>query len=127
MKHILIVDDNALIGEVISDILEMEGYRTTVRMTGKDAMPFIEKLQPDLVLLDVMLDNGIDGRDICKAIKQSATWVKNLPVIMVSATHDLKDALLNLCEPDDFVSKPFDINHLVEAVNRQLSNGNRAA
>lgn len=127
MKHILIVDDNEPICEMMSDILEMEGYRTTIRMTGKDAMHFIEILHPDLILLDVMLDNGIDGRDICKEIKQSVTWVKNLPVIMVSATHNLKDASLSFCEPDDFISKPFDIDHLVKTVNRQIENGNRAA
>lgn len=127
MKHILIVDDNGPIGEIMSDILEMEGYQTTVRMTGIDAMIFIENLHPDLILLDVMLDGGIDGRDICKAIKQSTGWVKNLPVIMVSATHNLKDTTLNFCEPNDFISKPFDIYHLVETVNKQLGNDNRAA
>lgn len=125
MKHVLIIDDNAAIGEVMSDILELEGYQTTIRMTGIDAILFIENLHPDLILLDVMLDNGIDGRDICRAIKQSTTWVKTLPVIMVSASHNLKDALLNFCEPDDFISKPFDIYHLVETVNKQL--GNQAA
>lgn len=127
MKHILIVDDNAPIGEVMSDVLEMEGYRTTVRLTGTDALLFIEKLHPDLVLLDVMLDNGIDGRDICKAIKQSTGWMKGLPVIMVSASHNLKDALQNYCEPDDFISKPFDIDYLVETVNKQFDNTNQAA
>jgi two-component system response regulator CpxR len=62
MKHLLIVDDKEPICEVMSDILEMEGYQTTIRMTGKDALSFIENLHPDLVFLDVMLDNGIDGR-----------------------------------------------------------------
>lgn len=125
MKHILIVDDNGPIGEVMSDVLEMEGYRTTVRMTGVDAMLFIEELHPDLILLDVMLDQGIDGREICRAIKQRTDWIKHLPVIMVSASHDLKNALLNFCEPDDFISKPFDISHLVETVNKQF--GSQAA
>lgn len=120
MKHILIVDDNAPICEVMSDVLEMEGYKTTIRMTGKDALPFIEKLHPDLILLDVMLDNGIDGREICNAIKQSTGWLSGLPVIMVSATHNLKDAINCFCAPDDFISKPFDIYHLVDTVNRQL-------
>ncbi|MVN21080.1 response regulator transcription factor [Mucilaginibacter arboris] len=120
MKHILIVDDNAPICEVMSDILEMEGYQTTVRMTGKDAILFIKKLHPDLILLDVMLDNGIDGRDICRDIKQSTTEVKNIPVIMVSASHNLQDSLNNFCHPDGFISKPFDIFHLVDTVNKQF-------
>jgi CheY-like chemotaxis protein len=120
LKHILIVDDNAPICEVMSDILEMEGYRTTVRITGKDTLLFMENLQPDLVLLDVMLDNGIDGREICRAIKQSTNWLKDIPVIMVSASHNLAEALKDACEPDDFISKPFDIYHLVDVVNKQL-------
>jgi CheY-like chemotaxis protein len=120
MKHILIVDDNEPICELMQAILETEGYQATIRMTGQDALPFIKKLQPDLILLDVMLDNGIDGREICNAIKQSSPEVKAIPVIMVSASHNLKDALSCFCEPDDFISKPFDIDHLIETVSKQL-------
>lgn len=127
MKHLLIVDDNGPIGEMMSDVLEMEGYQTTVRMTGVDVMLFIEKLHPDLILLDVMLDQGIDGREICRAIKQRTDWIKHLPVIMVSASHDLRDVLQNFCEPNDFISKPFDIGNLVETVNKQFDNSSEAA
>lgn len=120
MKHILIVDDNEAICELIRDVLEMEGYRATIRMTGHDALPFIEKLHPDLVLLDVMLDNGLDGRDICHALKQRGSGASTIPVVMVSATHNLQDTLGGLCRADGFVSKPFDIYHLLETVNHQL-------
>lgn len=69
MKHILIMDDNEPICELMQVIMEMQGYQTTIRTTGQDALPFIEKLHPDLILLDVMLDQGIDGREICHALK----------------------------------------------------------
>lgn len=121
MKHILIIDDNEPICELMQVIMEMQGYRTTIRMTGQDALPFIEKLHPDLILLDVMLDQGIDGREICHAIKQSSSGVKEIPVVMVSATHNLQDALHCRCQPDDFISKPFDIDHLAHVVQQQLA------
>lgn len=121
MKHILIIDDNEPICELMQVVMEMQGYQTTIRMTGRDALPFIEKLCPDLILLDVMLDQGIDGRDICNAIKQSSSGVKEIPVVMVSATHNLQDALHCMCQPDDFISKPFDIDHLTHVVHKQLT------
>lgn len=121
MKHILIIDDNEPICELMQVIMEMQGYRTTIRMTGQDALPFIEKLHPDLILLDVMLDQGIDGREICHALKQSSSGVKEIPVVMVSATHNLQDALHCRCQPDDFISKPFDIDHLAHVVQQQLA------
>ena len=82
-EHILIVDDNIPITEVMRDILEMYGYRTTVRHTGKDTVPFIVELQPDLVLLDVILDE-YNGLDICREVKQ-VEEAKNIPIVMVSA------------------------------------------
>jgi CheY-like chemotaxis protein len=78
-------------------------------MTGKDALLFIENLHSDPVLLDVMLDNGIDDRVICNEIKHSANWLKDVPVVMVSASHNLKDAPRCFCGPATFISQRFDI------------------
>ena len=119
-RHILIVDDNEPICEVIRDMLEMEGYETTIRSTGKDTVPFIQQLQPDLILLDVMLDEGIDGRDICKAVKSLDT-IGRIPIVMVSATHNLEDAVNGYCKPDAFLAKPFDMYVLIHTVEQQLT------
>jgi DNA-binding response OmpR family regulator len=118
-EHILIVDDNIPITEVMRDILEMYGYRTTVRYTGKETVPYIVELQPDLVLLDVILDE-YNGLDICREVKQVAE-AKHIPIVMVSATHNLMDTTKHQCEPNAFISKPFDMQHFINVVETQLS------
>lgn len=118
-EHILIVDDNKDIGEVMKDILETEGYRVTIRSTGNDTIFFIKSLQPDLILLDITLDEGIDGRVICREIKTSHE-LNHIPIIMVSAKHDLHDAMKGYCLPNGLIKKPFDIDDLITAVEAQL-------
>ncbi len=118
-EHILIVDDNAEIGDLMKDMLEMEGYRATVRSTGMDTVFFIKSLQPDLILLDITLDAGIDGREICREVKASHE-INHIPIIMVSAKHDLQDAMRGYCLPNDLIKKPFDMDDLITAVENQL-------
>ena len=65
---------------------------------------------PDLLLLDIWM-SGEDGRDICKKLKQSEL-TKNIPVIMVSASKDIKESAL-AAGADDFLAKPFEMNELL--------------
>jgi CheY-like chemotaxis protein len=118
-KHIMIIDDNTDICEVIQMLLEMEGYFVTARMTGKDSVDVVKKLTPDLILLDVMLDDGYNGLEICKVIKQTEA-THHIPVVIISATHTLTEAIQQDCRPNDFISKPFDIDNLIDVVESQL-------
>ena len=110
------MDDNESICEVVKEMLEIEDYQTTIRATGKDAIPYIKQVAPDLILLDVMLDDGIDGREI-KAMDE----LNRIPIVMVSASHKLSHGIIRFCEPDAFIEKPFDMYALLSTVAQQLA------
>lgn len=118
-KKILAVDDDREIVDVIKIILEDEGYEVSTLTTGKNILNVISSIRPDLILLDVML-GGMDGREICKSIKSHAIF-KYIPIVMISASHNLQSLLKLPGSPNDFLSKPFDIEHLLIKVKNQLA------
>jgi len=113
---ILAVDDDKDIVEVIKIILEDEGYEVSTLTSGIDVLKVIASIRPDLILLDVMLG----GRDICRQIKTHKLF-KNIPVVMISASHNLQNLLKKPGSPNDFISKPFDIDRLVKTVKAQFA------
>nr|WP_121274192.1 response regulator [Pedobacter schmidteae] len=118
-KKILAVDDDREIVDVIKIILEDEGYEVSTLTNGKNIFDVITSIRPDLILLDVMLA-GMDGREICKSIKSHAIF-KYIPIVMISATHNLQNLLKLPGSPNDFLSKPFDIENLISKVRTQLA------
>lgn len=119
IMKILAVDDDRDIVDVIRLILEDEGYEVSTLTSGIDVLKVIASLRPDLILLDVML-GGIDGRDICRQIKNHEIF-KNIPVVMISASHNLQSLLTLPDSPNDFIAKPFDIDSLIKTVKAQLA------
>lgn len=119
-KRILAVDDNPAILDALQDILSFEGYEVITLSDGGSIFEAIANASPDLILLDVMLDN-LDGRDICHAIKYDRATC-NIPVILISATHNLVDEIKEPGGPNDFVAKPFDIDYLLDRIEHQLGN-----
>jgi len=117
-KKILVLDDDTDILEIISLILSEAGYETKALDCGEAVFEDIANFQPDLVLMDVMLAN-MDGRTICKHIKDNPL-TSHLPVILISGTHDLAESLHAPGAPNDFVSKPFDIDHLLVKIEQQI-------
>ena len=118
-KKILILDDDDDILEILSLLLVDHGYEVQALSCGDTVFEDIKDFQPDLILLDVMLA-GMDGRAICKSIKENhMTYF--VPVILISGTHDLAGSLHLPGAPDDFVAKPFDIDHLLYKIKVQLS------
>jgi DNA-binding response OmpR family regulator len=118
MSRILAVDDDKDILEVIQFILEDSGYEVDTLSDGRMLLDKIKAHTPDLILLDIMLGN-VDGRDLCKNVKGTIE-TNGIPVIMISASHNLSDVLKQDCAPDDFISKPFDINVLLKKIQTQL-------
>ncbi|KIO75203.1 histidine kinase [Pedobacter lusitanus] len=118
MLKILAVDDDKAILDVIRFILEEEGYEVITLANGNNILDMVKQISPDLILLDVML-GGLDGREICKALKAHEQF-KKIPVVIISASHQLSDLLLP-GSPDNFLAKPFDIDHLVQIVKAQLA------
>jgi two-component system phosphate regulon response regulator PhoB len=119
MKRILAVDDDDDILEVLQFILEDSGYEVDTLNDGKYLFEKIKGHTPDLILLDVML-GGLDGRELCKNVK-SRLETHDIPVILVSASHTLKDTLAQKGAPNAFIAKPFDINELLATIKVQLA------
>lgn len=115
MRKILAVDDDNDILDVIRIILEDEGYEVATLTNGKNIIDAISNIRPDLILLDVML-SGMDGREICKTIKANSNF-NPIPIIMISASHNLQNYQNLPGAPNGFIPKPFDIDRLVNVVN----------
>jgi DNA-binding response OmpR family regulator len=120
MQRILAVDDNEDILEVIKLILDDYGYEVTTLADGRLLLDTINRDHPDLILLDVMMGNT-DGRELCRQIK-SQKETSNIPVILVSASHNVNDRfVVNGTAPDDFLAKPFNISDLLEKVQAHMA------
>ena len=121
MSKILVVDDDLDILSVMEILLSMKGYEVEVTSKGENTFPKIDTFKPDLILLDVLI-SGFDGRTICKQLKSNAA-TRHIPVIMFSA-HPGAAATIADYGADDFISKPFDVDHLLKKVNAQLDKNN---
>ncbi|MBB5395664.1 PleD family two-component system response regulator [Mucilaginibacter sp. AK015] len=119
MRRILAVDDDKDILEVLQFILEDSGYKVDTLTDGRLLMETIHNKHPDLILLDIMLGN-LDGRELCQALKKEA-GTHNIPVIMISASHNVGSSLNQENGPNDFIEKPFDINVLLNSIKRHLT------
>jgi two-component system phosphate regulon response regulator PhoB len=116
--RILAVDDDRDILEVLQFILEDSGYEVDTLSDGRFLFEKIKANAPDLILLDIMLGN-MDGRELCKDIKSNDDTQK-IPVILVSASHNIADTINKKGAPNAFIAKPFDIDELLDAIRIQL-------
>jgi len=119
MKRILAVDDNVDILSVLRYILEDSGYTVDTLTDGHFLFDKIKEHTPDLILLDIMLGDDLDGRELCKNVKDTAE-THDIPVILISATHNTNDIFNRQGAPDDFISKPFDMYVLLNSIERHL-------
>jgi CheY-like chemotaxis protein len=116
---ILVVDDEPAIRETLSFMLEMEGFAVAVAKDGEEALEQVQKLQPTVVLLDVMMPK-LDGYKVCQAIKGQPETAK-VKVIMLTAMGQAADRARALAAgADAYVAKPFDEEALI-ALLRRLS------
>lgn len=115
-KKILVVDDEVKIVEVVRSYLENSGYLVAEAYNGKDALDKFEKVNPVLVVLDLMLPD-ISGEEICKTIRKKS----RVPIIMLTAKVEEEDVLTGLnIGADDYVTKPFSPRQLVARVEAVL-------
>jgi two-component system, OmpR family, alkaline phosphatase synthesis response regulator PhoP len=122
-KKILVVDDEEHIQELIKFNLEKNSYKVITADNGKDAFEIAKEQQPDLVLLDLMLP-GMDGLEVCKAIRRENS-IASMPIIMITARGEELDKILGLeLGADDYITKPFSVRELlarVKAILRRTS------
>lgn len=110
--HILIVEDEPTIAQVLRDYLQQAGFKTTHKNDGGIVVDSVKHEPPDAILLDLNLPNK-DGIDICREIRQFST----VPIIMVTARADEIDRLLGLeLGADDYICKPFSPREVVARV-----------
>jgi DNA-binding response OmpR family regulator len=109
MKHIFVVDDERNIRDLIRKYLEKESFKVTVFEDGQNLISEINRLKPDLLVLDIMMPN-IDGLELCKEIRKHL----EIPIVFVSARDEELDRILGLeLGADDYLSKPFSPRELV--------------
>ena len=99
--RILVVDDDTALVEMIGIMLESEGHTSSFCADGAKAMDIFRQVEPDLVLLDLMLP-GVDGVELCRLIRAES----DVPVIMLTARTDTQDVVAGLeAGADDYVTK----------------------
>ncbi len=115
MKHILIIDDDVPIGNMLEELLTKEGYRCTRAYSGTEALLVLSSQHPDLILLDLMLP-GLSGEELLPKLQ-------GIPVIVVSAKIDVNSKVeLLLGGAVDYVTKPFEPKELLARIAVALRN-----
>lgn len=122
-KKILVVDDERPIADILQFNLKKEGYEVQCAYDGDTAVDMVEEMQPDLVLLDIMLP-GRDGMEVCREIRKKY----EMPIIMLTAKDSEIDKVLGLeLGADDYVTKPFSTRELTARVKANLRRHQAAA
>ena len=116
MNHVLIIEDEDKIREILRDYLEKAGFKATCLASGEKAVEFFKQTTPDLILLDIMLP-GKDGLDIMREIRSFS----KVPILMITARVDEVDRILGLeIGADDYICKPFSPREVVARVKAAL-------
>ncbi|AKP48980.1 MULTISPECIES: response regulator YycF [Bacillus] len=115
-KKILVVDDEKPIADILEFNLKKEGYEVHCAYDGETAMQMVEDIQPDMILLDIMLP-GRDGIEVCREVRKKY----EMPIIMLTAKDSEIDKVLGLeLGADDYVTKPFSTRELLARVKANL-------
>ncbi|MCI1903498.1 MAG: response regulator YycF [Enterococcaceae bacterium] len=123
MKKILIVDDEKPISDIVKFNLEKEGYEVFTAYDGEEALEKVKEVEPDLILLDLMLPK-VDGLEVAREVRKNY----DMPIIMVTAKDSEIDKVLGLeLGADDYVTKPFSNRELIARVKANLRRGTNTA
>lgn len=116
LGKILVVDDDKNICELLRLYLEKEGYSVILSHDGEEALVKFNALNPDMILLDIMLP-GLDGWQVCREIRKKS----NVPIIMLTAKGETFDKVLGLeLGADDYVVKPFETKEVIARIKAVL-------
>jgi len=119
-SRILVVDDTPANIQALAAILKDKGYQISVATNGKQALDVLARVQPDLILLDVMMPE-MDGFETCRRLKAAEQW-RQIPVIFLTAKTDTADIVKGFeLGAVDYVAKPFNAHELLARVNTHLT------
>jgi two-component system phosphate regulon response regulator PhoB len=123
--HVLVVEDEAALADLLKYNLEKEGYRVSVANDGEEALVVADESAPDLVVLDWMLPKA-PGIEVCRRLRARQD-TRNTPIVMLTARTEEGDRIRGLdVGADDYVTKPFAMNELLarlRAVMRRIRPG----
>jgi len=113
VKSILVIEDNALLADLIAEVLQEEGYHVAVASDGQDGLQKLPQVKPDLVITDLMMPR-VSGEEFCKTIQANPRF-SSIPVLLMTAREE--HVLRIKCKYDAFLAKPFDLYHLLGLVD----------
>ena len=117
-EHVLVVDDDRGIRELVGSYLEKQGLRCSVADGGRAMWSALQQATPDLILLDIMLP-GDDGLVLCRALRTGRH--RAIPIVMLSARSDETDRVIGLeLGADDYIAKPFAVRELLARIRTVL-------
>jgi DNA-binding response OmpR family regulator len=120
--RILVIEDEPMVAEVVERYLRRDGYDVELAHDGMSALDSFERLQPDLIVLDLMLP-GLDGMEVCRRVRGRS----GVPIIMLTARGEEVDKLVGLeIGADDYVTKPFSPRELAARVKAILRRAGQA-
>lgn len=115
--HILLVEDDAKLAQLLEAELSLEGYRVTVATNGMEGLSMAREVQPDLLILDWMMP-GLSGLDVCMRLRTTGVQTS---IIILTAKDEIPDRVTGLnAGADDYVTKPFSIEELLARVKAHL-------
>ncbi|SPV12734.1 two component transcriptional regulator [Burkholderia cenocepacia] len=118
LDHVLIVDDDRAIRELIADYLEKNGMRVSLAANGREMRNALDDGAPDLIVLDLMLP-GEDGLTLCRDLR--AGKFRTVPVLMLTARGEETDRIIGLeMGADDYLAKPFAVRELLARIRSVL-------
>ena len=111
--RVLIAEDDPHIAEGLRQVLEAEGYRVTVASDGRAALDAVDVVDPEIVLLDIMMP-ALNGYDVCRELRRRN---RTMPILFISAKSEEIDRVLGLeLGADDFIMKPFGIKEVIARI-----------
>ncbi|MGE5849832.1 MAG: response regulator [Candidatus Methylomirabilota bacterium] len=123
-SRVLFIDDDPLVGKLVRDLLEQEGFQATVATSGQQGLELARRSPPDVILLDIMMP-GMDGFEVCEVIRRDDT-LQYIPVVMLTAMGSQKlNERAFAAGAEVCMTKPFSPERLLNALNIALHNAVR--
>ncbi len=114
-KKVVLVQDNEDILDIMDQVLEEEGFDVTPSLTT-EPIENIDEIDPDVVVIDEHIKGEVRGSEVVKELK-SDPETEDVPVILTSTSDKLPEQA-EACKADDYIQKPFDIDHMVDVIKR---------
>jgi len=119
MTKIMVVDDEVDLREMVNLMLKKEDYETQIAKDGEDFLSKIDEFQPDLVTLDVMMP-GLTTREILKRLKEKDCKSKIILLTVVRFSEEEKQRILKMGNVIDYITKPFELDDLVNTIKKHV-------